>query len=57
MAAERLSIRKIKEVLRRQAAGHSKRSIARSLAIAHSTVHEYESRAARADSAGRMRRS
>ncbi len=48
MAAERLSMRKIKEVLRLQAAGHSKRAIARSLAIGHSTVREYQHRAAAA---------
>jgi hypothetical protein len=38
MAAERSSMRKIRELLRLQAAGHSRRDIARSLAIAHSTV-------------------
>lgn len=48
MAAERLSMRKIKEVLRLQAAGHSKRAIGRSLAIGHSTVREYQHRAAAA---------
>lgn len=41
MAAERLSMRKIRELLRLQAAGHSRRDIARSLAIAHSTVRDY----------------
>lgn len=45
MAAERLSMRKIKEVLRLKAAGHANRAIARSLRIAHSTVREYLSRA------------
>jgi DNA-binding CsgD family transcriptional regulator len=35
MAAERLSMRKIKEFLRLQAAGHTNRSIARSLGISH----------------------
>jgi transposase len=49
MAAERLSMRKIKEVLRLKAAGHGNRAIARSLGIAHSTVREYLSRAAAAD--------
>jgi transposase len=45
MAAERLSMRKTKEVLRLKAAGQSKRAIARSLRIARSTVAEYLSRA------------
>ena len=45
MAAERLSMRKIKEVLRLEAAGHSERSIARSLGISHSTVRLYRERA------------
>jgi len=48
MAAERLSMRKIKEVLRLKAAGHGKRAIARSLRISHSTVREYLSRASAA---------
>jgi transposase len=48
MAAERLSMRTTKEVLRLKAAGHSNRAIARSLRIAHSTVGEYLSRAAAA---------
>jgi transposase len=48
MAAERLSMRKIKEVLRLRSAGHSKRAVGQSLAIAHSTVREYEQRAAAA---------
>ena len=34
-------MRKIREMLRLQAAGHSRRDIARSLAIAHSTVRDY----------------
>ena len=51
MAAERLSMRKIKEVLRLAAAGQSNRAIARSLRIAHSTVQEYRARA-RARGAG-----
>ena len=45
MAAERLSMRKIKEILRLKAAGHTKRAIARSLAISHSTVQDYLGRA------------
>lgn len=45
MAAERLSMRKIKEVLRLAAAGRSNRAIARSVGIAHSTVREYRGRA------------
>lgn len=45
MAAERLSMRKIKEVLRLRAAGHSDRSIARSLGVSHSTVRQYRQRA------------
>jgi DNA-binding NarL/FixJ family response regulator len=45
MAAERLSMRKAKEVLRLKAAGQSNRAIARSLRIARSTVAEYLSRA------------
>jgi transposase len=45
MAAERLSMRKIIEVLRLAAAGHSNRAIARSVGISHSTVGEYRTRA------------
>lgn len=45
MAAERLSMRKIKEYLRLRAAGHSNRSIAQSLGISHSTVRLYRQRA------------
>ena len=45
MAAERLSMRKTKEVLRLKAAGQSNRSIARSLAIGRSTVAGYLTRA------------
>jgi transposase len=45
MAAERLSMRKIKEVLRLTAANLSGRAIAVSLAIAHSTVRVYRQRA------------
>ena len=48
MAAERLSMRKIKELLRLQAAGHGERAIGRSLAISHSTVKAYLRRAAAA---------
>lgn len=44
MAAERLSMRKIKEFLRLRAAGLSHRGIARSLGICHSTVGEYRRR-------------
>lgn len=45
MARERLSMRKIKEVLRLSAAGLNKRQIARSVNIARSTVAEYLKRA------------
>lgn len=45
MAAERLSMRKIREVLRLAAAGQSNRAIARSVGVAHSTVVEYRARA------------
>ena len=48
MAAERLSMRKIKEVLRVKAAGHGNRAIARSLRISHSTVRDYLARASAA---------
>lgn len=48
MAAERLSMRKIKEVLRLKAAGHSGRAISKSTGIARSTVGEYLERAAAA---------
>lgn len=41
MAAERLSMRKIKEVLRLAALGHSRRAIGRSVGISHSTVGLY----------------
>jgi transposase len=41
MAAERLSMRKIKEVLRLAALGHSRRAIGRSAGISHSTVGLY----------------
>jgi transposase len=48
MAAERLSMRKIKEVLRLDAAARSRREIARSVGISRSTVKEYLQRAAAA---------
>jgi transposase len=48
MPAERLSMRKIKEVLRLHAAGQSQRAIAQSVAVARSTVKEYLQRAAAA---------
>jgi hypothetical protein len=41
MAAERLSMRKIKEVLRLAALGHSRRAIGRIAGISHSTVGLY----------------
>ena len=41
MPAERLSMRKIKDVLRLHAAGHSQQQISRSCGIARSTVGEY----------------
>lgn len=48
MPAERLSMRKIQEVLRLQAAGHSQQQIAHSCEIGRSTVGEYLQRARRA---------
>ena len=45
MAAERLSMRKTREVLRLKAAGQRNRAIAGSLAIGRSTVGEYLTRA------------
>ena len=48
MAAERLSMRKIREVLRLAAAGQSQRAIAESVLVARSTVREYLKRAAAA---------
>jgi len=45
MAAERLSMRKIREVLRLDAAGESQRAIAQSVMVARSTVREYLQRA------------
>ena len=43
MAAKRLSMRKLKEVLRLAALGHSDRVIAHSLDIGRSTVRRYRS--------------
>jgi transposase len=48
MAAERLSMRKLREVLRLAALGHSKRAIGRSLQISHNTAALYLRRAAEA---------
>jgi DNA-binding NarL/FixJ family response regulator len=48
MAAERLSVRKIREVLRLAAKGHTHREIGRSLSISHNTVAGYQRRAAAA---------
>lgn len=45
MAAERLSMRKIREVLRLHAQGWARRQIARSVGVAHSTIREYLRRA------------
>ncbi|MBN2258865.1 MAG: IS21 family transposase [Anaerolineaceae bacterium] len=45
MSQERLSMRKIREVLRLKASGLSQRAIARSCSISHSTVSEYLQRA------------
>ena len=45
MPAERLSMRKIQEVLRLHAAGHSQQDISRSCGIGRSTVGEYLQRA------------
>lgn len=47
LVAERLSMRKIKEVLRLKAAGLSNRQIAASVNVAHSTVSLYLARAAK----------
>ena len=41
MTQERLSMRKIKEVLRLHSLGRKQREIARSCSISQSTVHEY----------------
>ena len=41
MTQERLSMRKIKEVLRLHCLGRKQREIARSCSISQSTVHEY----------------
>lgn len=48
MAAERLSVRKIKEILRLNSKGLSNREIGRICSIAHSTVANYLSRASAA---------
>ncbi|MEX2539853.1 MAG: IS21 family transposase [Actinomycetota bacterium] len=48
MAAERLSVRKIREVLRLAAKGHTQRQIGRSLSISHNTAAGYLRRAAAA---------
>lgn len=48
MTAERLSMRKLREVLRLHALGHSKRAIGRSLKISHNTAALYLRRAAEA---------
>lgn len=45
MAAERLSVRKIKEILRLAAPGLSNRAIGKSVGIGHTTVAEYRRRA------------
>ena len=45
MAAKRLSMRKLKEVLRLSALGHSDRVIAQSLNVGRSTVRRYRRRA------------
>jgi transposase len=48
MAAERLSMRKLREVLRLHALGHSRRAIGRSVQISHNTAALYLRRAAEA---------
>ena len=48
MAKARVSMRKIREVLRLRAAGHSQHKIARSVGIGQSTVGDYLTRARRA---------
>ena len=48
MPTERLSMRKIKEILRLHAAGHSQHHISRSCGLARSTVAQYLQRAAAA---------
>ena len=48
MPAERLSMRKIREVLRLASAGHSLREVAKAVKIGRSTVSEYVRRARRA---------
>ena len=49
MAAKRLSMRKIKEVLRLRAQGLSDRAIAQSLKLPRTTVRRYRQRAEEAD--------
>lgn len=49
MPRERLSMRKIKEVLRLKSAGLSNRNIAASVKVSHSTVADYLSRAEKAN--------
>jgi len=44
VAAERLSMRKIKEILRLAAEGLSNRAIGKSVGIGHTTVSEYRRR-------------
>ena len=46
MAADRLSMRKLREILRLSSLGHSRRAIGRSLNISHVTVGTYLDRAA-----------
>ena len=45
MTAERLSMRKIKELLRLEAEGRSEREISQSLKVSRSTVQRYRRRA------------
>ena len=47
MAQERLTVRKIREILRLKEAGLSNRAIARACKISNSTVGEYLRRASR----------
>ncbi len=52
MAAERLSMRKIKEVLRLKALGQSPQAIAQSLGVGQNTVRRYLRRAEEAGLSG-----